>query len=670
MKKKTFRIYIFLSAVLFGVCVAKSQTLKADYQFQGNLNSSVAGAPALTNLTGSGGANSFALDIVDGYSRQTLRFPFNSGVSVNITGLIPLNTYTMVGLFRFDQVSGRRRVGGSDPADNDGAYILDGRLEGETTANAPFHQNTYIQVVVVRETNGTVRAYRDGTLRVTAPDPDGDFAFDTGLLRLFQDDTNLPTEASAGNVARIRLYDEPMSTAQVQALDRTANALGGGEQPILFSSLRDGIREIYSMNADGGNQRRLTNNGVTDLGARWSPNGQKIVYYSGPTPQIWVMNADGSGQTRLTNTATADQRPFWRPDGSKILFSRCASGICDLWTMNPDGTGQAALPSPMNTANDEDAGAYSPDGTKITFICSGASFANQNICTANADGSNRQQITNTLSPVRNDDPAYSPNGATIAFSRLSNSASSLTGEIYVMASVGGSEIRLTNDAFTSVTPIWSPAGTRLAYGTAIEGFTAEIYLINSSNGGELARLTVNSVNDAVSDWFRVALANRTPFDYDGDGKADLSVMRPTNNFWYLQRSQLGYTFEEWGVAGDILAPADYDGDGKTELGIFRPSTGTWYWFNIVTRSIRVVRWGEAGDIPVPADHDGDGKADFVLYRPSNGTWYKRLSTSDGITYQTTFATFQFGTVEDKPQIGDFDGDGKADLALFHPSNGV
>ena len=72
MKKKTFRIYIFLATVLFGVCIAKSQTLKADYQFQGNLNSSVAGAPALTNPTGSGGANSFVTDTVDGINQSLL----------------------------------------------------------------------------------------------------------------------------------------------------------------------------------------------------------------------------------------------------------------------------------------------------------------------------------------------------------------------------------------------------------------------------------------------------------------------------------------------------------------------------------------------------------------------------------------------------------------------
>lgn len=670
MKKKTFRIYIFLSALLFGVCVAKSQTLKADYQFQGNLNSSIAGAPAMTDLTGSGGPNTFFTDTVDGYSRQTRRFPFNSGLSLNIVGLIPNNTYTFVGLFRLDQVNGFRCVAGCDPVEGSGAYIVDGRLVQESTANAPFRQNHYIQVVVVREANGTVRAYRDGTLRVNTPDPDGDFIFDTNVLQLFQDPQ---ANASAGNIARLRVYDGPLTTTQVRALDRAANPNGGGAQSILFTSTRDSIREIYKMNSDGSNHRRLTNNEVSEDGAKWSPDGQRIVYYRfvGSSPQIWVMNADGSGQTNISNNATADFNPSWRPDGQKIVFSRCASnGVCDLFMMNPDGTGQAAFPG-VNTANDEDSPSFSPDGTKITFVCStsGSSFANQNICIANADGSNRQQVTIGVSPVVISAPIFSPDSTRIAFVRQGTS-SVFSSDIFTTNLNGSSPTQLTNDNFADLGPIWSPDGQRIATSSQREEATfVEIYTMNAATGVPQSRFTTNSVADVITSWRG---QTRTAFDYDGDGRADLSVFRPAvgpNGFslWYVQRSQAGYTFEEWGIGADIPAPADYDGDGRTEIGVFRPSTGTWYHFNLVTRAFTQVQWGEPGDVPVPADHDGDGKADLVLYRPSNGMWYRHLSTSTG-TYATTFSVFQFGTVEDKPQVGDFDGDGRADLAVFRPSN--
>lgn len=161
-----------------------------------------------------------------------------------------------------------------------------------------------------------------------------------------------------------------------------------------------------------------------------------------------------------------------------------------------------------------------------------------------------------------------------------------------------------------------------------------------------------------------AVSRKDSFDYDGDGRADVSVFRPSNNVWYLNRSTQGFFGVQFGASGDVPAPADYDGDGKTDVAVFRPANGTWYWINSSSNSLSAVGFGADGDVPAPADFDGDGKADVAIWRPSNGVWY-RLGSRDN-----AFFAAQFGTNGDKPVPADFDGDGRTDLSVFRPSNNV
>lgn len=156
----------------------------------------------------------------------------------------------------------------------------------------------------------------------------------------------------------------------------------------------------------------------------------------------------------------------------------------------------------------------------------------------------------------------------------------------------------------------------------------------------------------------------TQFDYDGDGKSDVSVFRPSENRWYIfNSSNLTVSQAVFAIADDVPVPADYDGDLKTDIAIYRPSSGAWWYIASSSGQPTFVQWGgHASDVPMPSDYDGDGKADFVVYRASENIWY-RVS---GVTGSASNVTF--GAAGDLPLNGDFDGDRKSDVAVYRPSN--
>ncbi len=153
-----------------------------------------------------------------------------------------------------------------------------------------------------------------------------------------------------------------------------------------------------------------------------------------------------------------------------------------------------------------------------------------------------------------------------------------------------------------------------------------------------------------------------PFDFDGDGKTDVSVFRPSGGYWYIsQSSNNAFRADQFGANGDLIAPGDYDGDGKTDTAVFRPSNGYWYFLDSSTGGFRFTQFGQAGDIPATGDFEGDGKSDVCVFRPSTGTFYLLYSSDGSFHYQ------QWGTNGDVPVTGDFDGDSKSDFAIYRPS---
>ena len=152
-------------------------------------------------------------------------------------------------------------------------------------------------------------------------------------------------------------------------------------------------------------------------------------------------------------------------------------------------------------------------------------------------------------------------------------------------------------------------------------------------------------------------------DFDGDHKTDLGGLyrgrSPQDALWYAPSSSGGGPFQIYfGATSDIPVPGDYNGDGKTDAAIFRPSTGLWYGPGTGLAQIVIQQIvGQAGDIPIPGDYDGDGKTDPAIYRPSTGMFFAVLS-SGGVKSQT------FGAPGDVPVPRDYDGDGKTDFAVY------
>ena len=176
--------------------------------------------------------------------------------------------------------------------------------------------------------------------------------------------------------------------------------------------------------------------------------------------------------------------------------------------------------------------------------------------------------------------------------------------------------------------------------------------------GKTALLAALVTLMSVPSFAQVAL--RKALDSDGDQKADYMIFRPSENRWYIMRSNGSIREQAWGSANeDWMVPGDYDNDGIGDIAVWRETTGEWYRIFSSTSTYSVHVWGVSGDEPVARDFDGDGKTDMAVVRRTGGNmvWYVFNSLTNGFESRT------FGLATDYTAPGDYDGDGKYDYAV-------
>jgi TolB protein len=195
-----------------------------------------------------------------------------------------------------------------------------------------------------------------------------------------------------------------------RSLGHRGNTMGGAYSPdgkrIVYCQSEGPNTDIWVMNADGSNARRLTKDPSIDVSPTWSPDGTKIAFASdrAGSPQLYVMNADGSGVRRLTFQGNYNQEPSWSPRGDAIAFTaRDERKVFDVFWVTPDKGVISRITQDQGRTNEQPS--YAPNGRLMVFRTDRNGFGQ--LVVSDAKG-NRQAVVLGSSGADLLSPAWGP----------------------------------------------------------------------------------------------------------------------------------------------------------------------------------------------------------------------------------------------------------------------
>jgi VCBS repeat-containing protein len=480
-------------------------------------------------------------------------------------------------------------------------------------------------------------------------------------------------------------------------------------------------RVVYKAVIAGGALTALTTNVVNptfnDSNPVWSPLGNKIAFESDRSgTNILTMNStDGSAQTSITDAGTFDDRalrPAWSPNGLRIAFHanepNGLNGI-NIWTVDASNGGNPTNVTGSATAGDNDqAAAYSPDGTMIVFQRSVPASTALNIAVIGTDGNGLANVTTPVALRSDNEPNWQPTllgiadaydvdeGGTLNVAaegvlgndeRFTSSLGAATASEVTGPSQASAFTLNPNGSFSythdgSETPL-TDSFTYRPVQNGVTGSVATVTItINPTNDGPVA-VDDGPFNADKGGTVVEAAPGVLGNDSDPEG-GDLTavleddvtngtlVLNPNGSFSYTHdgsdtdSDSFTYRAKDSGDKLSNVATVSFTvGKGPIHLtALVDPGQGIWHLYDEAGIETTSFFYGNPGDFPFMGDWDGDGVETPGLYRQSDGFAYIKNANTQG----NADITFFFGNPGDVPIAGDFNGDGFDTVSIYRPAN--